>query len=82
MNNVKNGKILTEKGTECWYIDGKLHRADGPAVIRIDGTKEWYQNDKPHREDGPAVEGPGDHREWWINGVRTIIENSISPAKL
>ncbi len=27
--------------------DGKLHREDGPAVIRADGTREWFQNGVP-----------------------------------
>lgn len=27
-----------------WWRDNRLHREDGPAVIRYDGTKEWYLN--------------------------------------
>ena len=32
--------------TEYW-VDGKLHREDGPAVIYSDGYKEWWLNDVP-----------------------------------
>lgn len=28
-------------GTKEWYLNGELHREDGPAVERADGTKEW-----------------------------------------
>jgi hypothetical protein len=30
----------------CWYINGKLHREDGPAVKYASGDKEWYINVK------------------------------------
>jgi hypothetical protein len=43
-------------GTKEWYLNGKLHREDGPAVEYSDGTKYWYLNGKLHREDGPAIE--------------------------
>ena len=33
-----------DKGELRWYLDGKLHREDGPAIENIDGTKEWYIN--------------------------------------
>ena len=29
-----------------WYINGKRHRADGPAVEDVDGYKEWWINGK------------------------------------
>ena len=48
---------------------GKLHREDGPALIRSD-VKLWYINGKLHREDGPAVIFPDSSQEWWINGKR------------
>jgi len=34
-------------GTKAWYANGKLHRDDGPAVIRPDNTEEWYMHGKP-----------------------------------
>ena len=27
-----------------WYVNGKLHREDGPAVEWEDGSKSWYVN--------------------------------------
>lgn len=56
------------KGTRRWYVDGKLHRADGPAVEWANGDKEWWVNDKVHRIDGPAVEYADGHQLWYVNG--------------
>ena len=30
-----------KNGNKYWYIDGKLHRLDGPAEEYRDGDKEW-----------------------------------------
>ena len=57
-------------GFKEWYINGKLHREDGPAVEYPDGSKEWYINGKRHREDGPAVEYGNGSKYWYINGER------------
>ncbi len=27
-----------------WFLYGKLHREDGPAVLHPDGSEEWYLN--------------------------------------
>ena len=32
---------VNKYGTK-WYLDGQLHRKDGPAIEWIDGDKEWY----------------------------------------
>ena len=58
-------------GTREWYLNGKRHREDGPAMEYADGGREWYLNGERHREDGlPAVEYSDGHREWWVNGKR------------
>jgi hypothetical protein len=57
-------------GTKHWYLNGKLHREDGPAIESADGTKYWYLNDKRHREDGPAIESADGTKEWYLNGKR------------
>jgi hypothetical protein len=43
-------------GTKRWFLNYKLHREDGPAVIYPDGFQQWYQYGKLHRVDGPAIE--------------------------
>ena len=52
---MKNGLIITDGGKE-WWIKGKLHREDGPAIEYANGNKSWWINGKRHREDGPAIE--------------------------
>ena len=54
-------------GTKVWYLNGKLHRVDGPAVEYANGNKQWFLNDKLHRVDGPAVEQADGNKEWWLN---------------
>ena len=38
------------------WLNGDLHREDGPACEYANGDKHWYLNGKRHREDGPARE--------------------------
>ena len=45
-------------GSKEWFLNGKRHRADGPAIEYSDGTKHWHLNGVLHRTDGPAVERP------------------------
>ena len=57
-----------EDGSKCWYLNGKLHREDGPAIEYADGSKCWYLNDQLHREDGPAIEYADGVKYWYLNG--------------
>jgi hypothetical protein len=34
--------ISHDEKTVRWTLNQKLHRTDGPAVIRADGTQEWW----------------------------------------
>ena len=52
-----------------WFLNGKIHRTDGPAIEWSNGTKSWYLNNKLHREDGPALERADGAKEWWLNGI-------------
>ena len=55
-------------GAKFWYLNGKRHREDGPAVEQADGTKSWYLNSEYHREDGPAIEYANGDKFWYLNG--------------
>ena len=57
-----------------YSIEGRLHRTDGPAVIRVGSRTEWWFNDKLHRVDGPAVIYADNSREYWVNGVLHRID--------
>jgi hypothetical protein len=67
-----NGKpAVIDRWGRYWYVNGKRHRKDGPAVVEyVNGHKEWYINGKRHREDGPAVEWADGYKAWYINGKR------------
>ena len=54
-------------GYEEWWLNGKLHREDGPAIESAGGSKFWYLNGERHREDGPAVEYSNGSKFWWLN---------------
>ena len=36
------GKKTTPGGTQLYFVDGKLHREDGPAVIWASGKVEFF----------------------------------------
>ena len=55
-------------GDKAWYLNGKIHREDGPAIEYTNGYKAWYLNGKCHREDGPAVEHANGYKEWYLKG--------------
>ena len=55
-------------GSKIWYLNGKLHREDGPAVEYDNGDKIWFLNCKLHREDGPAIEYVNGYKEWYLRG--------------
>ena len=57
-------------GDKSWYLNGKLHREDGPAMRSASGYKFWYLNGKRHREDGPAIEYASGSKFWCLKGKR------------
>ena len=60
--------VVDINGTKHWYLDGKLHREDGPAIEYVIGHKEWWLNDRLHREDGPAIKCVNGSEFWYLNG--------------
>lgn len=70
--------IVEDDGTISWYMNGRLHREDGPAIERADGNKYWYINDKQHREDGPAVEYRSGNKYWFINDEELSEEEFLA----
>jgi hypothetical protein len=38
-------------GDKSWFLNGKRHREDGPAVEYADGDKYWYLNDEELTEE-------------------------------
>ena len=47
---MKTYKVeIDDNGTKRWYLNGKMHREDGPAIEYADGTKYWFLNGVIHR---------------------------------
>ncbi len=69
-NNYKQYTVRVYKNRTEWYLTGKLHREDGPAIERADGYKAWYLNGNRHRVDGPAIECAGGSKSWYLNGIQ------------
>ena len=65
---------IDENGNRRWYLNGELHRIDGPACEYVDGTKYWWLNGELHRIDGPAVEYADGYKSWYLNGVEYTEE--------
>ena len=59
-----------DDGSKYWYLNGKIHREDGPAVEFANGYKTWWVNGKPHRTDGPAIEYDSGTKVWYVNGQK------------
>ena len=59
---------INKDGDKSWWLNGKIHREDGPALEFADGSKIWWLNGKIHREDGPAVEYSDGTKKWWLHG--------------
>ena len=66
MNTTYTVKV-DDNGDKEWFLNGKLHRVDGPAVEYADGTKHWYLDGKCHRVDGPAIEYANGTKCWYLN---------------
>lgn len=66
--------VVGPNGNRVWFLNGKLHREDGPAVDCTDGHKQWRLNGELHREDGPAAVNTDGTKEWWLNGKRVSEE--------
>ena len=58
---------ISPDGSQRWYLNDKLHREDGPAIICPDGTQRWYLNGKCHREDGPAIIYSDGTQVWYLD---------------
>jgi hypothetical protein len=54
-------------GNKWWWLNGNIHREDGPAVEWKNGNKQWWLNGKRHRIDGPACESVDGYNYWFLN---------------
>jgi hypothetical protein len=64
------GGLYFAAGSKAYYLNGKCHRADGPAIIYATGVKIYRLNGKLHRVDGPAVIDPDGFEQYYLNGKK------------
>ena len=74
-------KCETYGNCKYWYLNGKPHREDGPAIEANNGHKEWWLNGKLHREDGPAAEYANGDKFWFLNGQPYRCGECLDKAK-
>ena len=72
LHRLDGPAVIRPNGSrEEWYLNGLLHREDGPAVYGK-GTKiKYYHKGVLHREDGPAVIGSHGLQKWYRYGICT-----------
>jgi hypothetical protein len=61
-------------GSKVWFVNGKLHRLNGPAVEWADGSNLWYVDGKLHRLDGPAIKWANGSGEWFVSSKRHRLD--------
>ena len=52
-HNEHGPSIIHSSGTKIWFIHGKIHREDGPALM-TSLSEIWYYQGMIHRLNGPA----------------------------
>ena len=60
------GIAIRYNGDKRWYLNGKFHRINGPAIECYGGDRFWYMNGEQHRIDGPAIECMNGYKGWFI----------------
>jgi hypothetical protein len=58
-------KIVMTDGETIWSLHDRLHRLDGPALIKPNGYQEWRFQNALHRLDGPAIIHEDGSEEWY-----------------
>jgi hypothetical protein len=70
------GIVVFPDGRKYWFLNGLLHREDGPAAVYPNGIECWYLNGELHREDGPAIVYTVGEKQWYLNdkqvGKKTV----------
>ena len=71
---IKYEVKVNNTGTKSWWLNGELHREDGPAIERANGDKAWYLNGNLHCNYGPAIEKADGFTRYYLHGKRLTKE--------
>jgi hypothetical protein len=72
-----DGPAVISESREVWYLNGEIHRENGPAVLDsyFVGYEEWFKYGVRHRDDGgPAMVWEDGGINFWINGINITKE--------
>lgn len=73
-NGIEYEVRVYPNGDKFWYLNGKLHRQDGPACEFAGGARFWVNHGDRHREDGPAIEHANGNKFWYFDGAHLTKE--------
>lgn len=63
--------VIRENGNTQYWVNGRLHRDDGPAVEdHIKKYYAWHKHGSFHRIGGPAIMYKNGSEEWFVSGDR------------
>ena len=69
-----------DDGHKAWFLNGELHREDGPAVEYPDGYNNWYLNDKELTEE-EHKKATRKHKEYTVSELEGILGDKIKIVK-
>jgi hypothetical protein len=64
-------------GSKFWFLNGKVHRKDGPAIEWANGNKDWYLNGELYREEKAVVQWSNDSKRWWFPDYIELVYTEI-----
>lgn len=73
--------VIFLNGYKEWWLDGELHRIDGPAV-ESGPYQEWWTKGIRNRLDGPAVIWTDGTQFWYIDGEEFTEEEYNKKLKM
>jgi len=71
--------IVEYPESKVYYLNGEIHREDGPAIIFSNFRLDYYLNGKLHRTDGPAIIFSYGRLDYYLNGK---LHREDGPAKI
>ena len=69
-----------EDGIKEWFLNGELHREDGPAFEWSDGDKAWYLNGKELTKK-QHKKATRKHKEYTVSELEGILGEKIKIVK-
>ena len=80
MKHIEYKVKVWADGAKQWYLNGKLHREDGPAIEYTNGTKHWYLNGKylTEKQFNKKMKKPCNNKVVEIDGIKyklTVMED-------